>query len=97
MRRGDTKDVTEFLRFAVPSPAALLGHSLGGMVAICAAANSTKVSALIVGDSLLSPDNLATMYDPIFSQLHQLLLRGGSEKENLGRRVEHRRIEPQWN
>src|SRR5438132_10907129 len=74
-------DVIEFLRFAVPSPAALFGHSLGGMVAMCAAGNCTSIAALIVGDSLISPDNLAALYDPIFSQSHQLLLRGGSEHD----------------
>jgi pimeloyl-ACP methyl ester carboxylesterase len=80
------EDVTEFLRSTVSSPASLFGHSLGGMVGMCAAANNTTISALIVGDSLISPDNLATMYDPIFSQLHQLLLRGWSEQE-LGRGI----------
>jgi pimeloyl-ACP methyl ester carboxylesterase len=75
------EDVTEFIDATVPGAAAIFGHSLGGMVAMCAAANSSNVSALIVGDSLLSPDNLVSIYDPIFSQLYQLLLRGLSEQE----------------
>ncbi len=75
------EDVQEFLQSIVGSPAALFGHSLGAMVGMFAAADNPAVSALIVGDSLITPSNLEAMYDPIFSQLHRLLLRGGSEQE----------------
>jgi len=75
------EDVKEFLQSVVGSPAVLFGHSLGAMVGMFAAADNPNVSALIVGDSLITPSNLAAMYDPIFSQLHRLLLRGGSEQE----------------
>lgn len=75
------EDVKEFLEAVVGSPAALFGHSLGAMVGMFAAAENPKVSALIIGDSLITPSNLAAMYDPIFVQLHRLLLRGGSEQD----------------
>jgi pimeloyl-ACP methyl ester carboxylesterase len=75
------QDVSEFVSAITPAGAAVFGHSLGAMVAMCAAADHSAVSALIVGDSLITPANLAYMYDPLFSQLHALLLRGGSEEE----------------
>lgn len=75
------EDVKEFLEAVVDAPAALFGHSLGAMVGMFAAADNSNVSALIVGDSLITPSNLAAMYDPIFSQLHRLLLSGGTEQE----------------
>lgn len=75
------EDVREFLQAVVGEPAALFGHSLGAMVAMFAATDNPSVFALIVGDSLITPSNLAAMYDPIFSQLYRLLLRGGSEQE----------------
>src|SRR5690242_11194101 len=74
-------DIRELLNQAIPSPAALFGHSLGAMVGMFSAADNPSVSALIVGDSLITPENLVGMYDPLFSQLHNLLLRGGSEQE----------------
>ena len=75
------EDVRDLLHAAIPAPAALFGHSLGAMIALCAAADQANVSAVIVGDSLITPSNLAGMYDPIFSQLHQLLLRAHSEQD----------------
>jgi pimeloyl-ACP methyl ester carboxylesterase len=51
------------------------------MVGMFVAAENPGVSALIVGDSLITPSNLAAMYDPIFAQLYRLLLRGGPEQE----------------
>lgn len=80
------EDIAEFLGVAVPSRAAIFGHSLGGMVALCAAAGNTKVSALVVGDSMISPSNLAAMYGPIFSQLYRLLL-GSQSIEELARSI----------
>jgi pimeloyl-ACP methyl ester carboxylesterase len=48
-------DIAAFLREVVREPAALYGHSLGGEVALMAAASAaTGVRALIVGDSPLS-------------------------------------------
>jgi pimeloyl-ACP methyl ester carboxylesterase len=75
------EDVREFLQAVIGEPAALFGHSLGAMVAMFAATDNPSVFALIVGDSLITPSNLTAMYDPIFSQLYRLLLRGGSEQE----------------
>ena len=75
------EDVSEFVSAIVPSGAAVFGHSLGAMAGMCAAAETPAISSLIVGDSLITPANLAYMYDPLFSQLHALLLRGGSEEE----------------
>lgn len=75
------EDVREFLDAVVALPAALFGHSLGAMVGMFAAAENARVSALIVGDSLITPSNLGPMYDQIFSQLYRLLLRGGSEQQ----------------
>ena len=77
------EDVSEFLRNAVPGGAALFGHSLGGEVGMCVAADGhCRVSALIVGDSVISPENFASsMYDPLFGQLHKLMLRGGSQPD----------------
>ncbi len=74
-------DVSEFLEKNLPAGAAVFGHSLGAMVGMAAAADQPAVSALIVGDSLITPSNLAGVYDSLFAQLHALLLRGGSEQE----------------
>ena len=75
------EDVSEFLEKMLPAGAAVFGHSLGAMVAMAAAADHPSVSALIVGDSLITPSNLAGVYDSLFAQLHALLLRGGSEQD----------------
>ncbi len=75
------QDVSEFVQAVIPAGAAVFGHSLGAMAGMCAAAATPAITALIVGDSLINPANLAHMYDPLFSQLHTLLLRGGSEVE----------------
>jgi pimeloyl-ACP methyl ester carboxylesterase len=50
---------------------------------MCAAAEpNSSINALIVGDSMISPANLAaSIYDRLFVQLHQLMLRGGSCKD----------------
>src|SRR5258708_16369908 len=74
-------DVSEFLENLLPAGAAVFGHSLGAVVGMAAAAAHPSASALIVGDSLITPSNLAGVYDLLFAQLHALLLRGGSEQE----------------
>lgn len=49
-----TDDIIAFLRGCVPSPAMLLGHSLGGIVGLMVAAQAPDlVKAVIVGDSPL--------------------------------------------
>lgn len=76
-------DVDEFLGMRLPQGAVVFGHSIGAMVGMSLAARSqSKISALIVGDSMISPSNLALgLYGPLFQQLHQLLLRGYSSEE----------------
>jgi len=76
------QDVSAFLQQVVPG-AAVFGHSLGGQVGMCVAADrNCRVSALIVGDSVISPENFArSIYDPLFVQLHRLILRTDSPQE----------------
>jgi len=77
------QDVPEFLGTVLPDGAAIFGHSLGGEVGMHIAAElNCRVTALIVGDSVISPESFArSMYYPLFSQLHELILRGGSQDE----------------
>ncbi len=76
-------DVSAFLKHTLPAGAAIFGHSLGGGTAICVAADpDCRVAALIVGDSVISPENFArSMYDPLFLQLHKLMTRGLAQAE----------------
>ena len=77
------EDVSAFLKQVVPGAAAIFGHSLGGEVGMCVAANGDcQISALIVGDSLISAENFArSFYSPLFRQLRGLILCGGSQME----------------
>jgi pimeloyl-ACP methyl ester carboxylesterase len=75
------EDVREFVGTQIPAPAAIFGHSLGAMVGMCAAADHANVSALIVGDAMITPSNLSAIYDSIFSQFYQLLLACHSVEE----------------
>jgi pimeloyl-ACP methyl ester carboxylesterase len=75
------EDVSEFVEQNLPAGAAVFGHSLGAMVGMAAAADHPSVTALIIGDSLITPSNLAGVYDALFEQLHALILRGGTEQE----------------
>ena len=76
-------DVSTFLKQTLPGGAAIFGHSLGGGVGMCVAADpQCRVTALIVGDSVISPENfVSSMYDPLFLQLHKLMTRGVSQEE----------------
>jgi pimeloyl-ACP methyl ester carboxylesterase len=74
-------DVSEFVQALIPAGTAVFGHSLGAMAGMCAAAETPVIKALIVGDSLITPANLAHMYDPLFAQLHALLLHRRSLEE----------------
>jgi pimeloyl-ACP methyl ester carboxylesterase len=69
---GMGEDVREFVGTLIPVPAAIFG-SLGAMVGMYAAADHANVAALIVGDAMITPSHLSPIYDPIFSQLYQLL------------------------
>ena len=75
-------DVCAFLKEAAPA-AAIFGHSLGAEVGMRVGADKDcRVTALILGDPVISPENFAnSMYDPIFLQLHKLIQRGGSQQE----------------
>jgi pimeloyl-ACP methyl ester carboxylesterase len=76
------QDVSAFLKEVAPA-AAIFGHSLGAEVGMCAAADKDCcVSALILGDPVISPESFArSIYDPIFLQLHQLILRKPLQQE----------------
>jgi pimeloyl-ACP methyl ester carboxylesterase len=76
-------DVAGFLKQMLPGGAAIFGHSLGGGTGMCVAANpECRVTALIVGDSVISPENFVhSMYDPLFLQMHKLMTGGLSQKE----------------
>jgi pimeloyl-ACP methyl ester carboxylesterase len=74
-------DISRFVRNVVPAAPAIFGHSLGGIVALTVAADY-PLSAMIVGDSMLSPENLAAgIYHSLFLQLKNLLVRGGSQEQ----------------
>ena len=76
-------DVSAFLTDVAPLGAAIFGHSLGAMVGMYAAGSGKcRVTALIVGDSMISPENLShSPYHSLFSQLKRLIERGGSQHE----------------
>lgn len=76
-------DIRAFNASILPQGAALFGHSLGAMVGMFAAAQGkARITSLIVGDSMISPDNLAAgTYDFLFLQLHGLLVRKPSQEE----------------
>jgi pimeloyl-ACP methyl ester carboxylesterase len=74
-------DISGFVRNVVPAAPAIFGHSLGGIVALTVAADY-PLSAVIVGDSMLSPENLAAgIYHSLFQQLRDLLVLGGSQDQ----------------
>jgi pimeloyl-ACP methyl ester carboxylesterase len=74
-------DISSFVRNLVPAGPAVFGHSLGGIVALTVAADY-PLSAVIVGDSMLSAENLASgMYHSLFQQLRDLLILGGSQEQ----------------
>jgi pimeloyl-ACP methyl ester carboxylesterase len=68
-------DVVRFLEKRVAAPAVLLGHSLGGMIALWITAHyPSRVRALIVGDSMLLGKAFepGTMYPMLFAGLRNL-------------------------
>jgi pimeloyl-ACP methyl ester carboxylesterase len=77
------EDVRAFLAEVVGEPAAVFGHSLGGLVAMWIAAHDPQlIRALIVGDSVLSPEFLAgSMYPALFAGLRDVAMKGGSLEE----------------
>jgi len=77
---GYALDVGLLLKQVVRRPAALFGHSLGGMTALRVAAEHPKlVHALILGDSCLSAGDFAHgLYPTLFRALLKLRRAGGS-------------------
>lgn len=77
------QDISWFIRLLLPNGAAIFGHSLGAMVAMTAAGGGNcQVKALIVGDTMITPDNFShSLYTPLFLQLQQLLLHGESVEQ----------------
>jgi pimeloyl-ACP methyl ester carboxylesterase len=69
------QDVIELMQAKLPSGAAIFGHSLGAMVAMhVAASGNCVVKALILGDTMITPENFRrSLYAPLFRQLHELL------------------------
>jgi pimeloyl-ACP methyl ester carboxylesterase len=78
-------DVAEFVRTHAPSGAAIFGHSLGAATAIMVAATGDcRVKALIVGDTMITPENFrGSLYSPLFRQLHGILLQGDQSRDAL--------------
>ena len=77
------RDVGMFLRTLLPDGVALFGYSLGGSVGMYVAADETcRITALVAGDTMISPVNFArSMYAPIFRQLHSIVIRGGAQAD----------------
>lgn len=78
------EDVVQFLRQKVNEPAAIFGHSLGGMAAMWIAAHHPEVvRAVILGDNLLL--NVAGLeesyYPTLFAGLRNLAIQGGTVEE----------------
>lgn len=87
-KSGDySADVIAFLKKNIQEPAVIFGHSLGGILAMRAAASAPeRVKAIIVGDSVLSRETLAhSMYQELFSGLHKIVLHGGSVEDKARR------------
>ncbi|GAC1432008.1 MAG: alpha/beta hydrolase [Terriglobales bacterium] len=84
-----SEDIVHFLRDRIKLPVAIFGHSLGGSVAIWIAAyHPSLVTAIIVGDSALSPERFeSSIYPKLFAELHDIAVAGGpvtSIAEKLG-------------
>jgi pimeloyl-ACP methyl ester carboxylesterase len=97
-----SEDVACFLRKRVAAPAALFGHSLGGMVAMWVGSHHPElVRALILGDNMIVTGELRNpmlhhplfhypMYTALFSGLRDLARAGGPVEqiaERIGRIV----------
>jgi pimeloyl-ACP methyl ester carboxylesterase len=72
-------DIQALLARVIGRPAVLFGHSLGGIVGMRLAADEqNRISALIVGDSVLSREALQhSLYTALFTGLHRVALHGG--------------------
>jgi pimeloyl-ACP methyl ester carboxylesterase len=74
------EDIARFLRGRVSAPAAVFGHSLGGMIGMWVASHHPElVQALILGDNRILIQRLHhPMYTALFSGLRDLARKGGS-------------------
>jgi pimeloyl-ACP methyl ester carboxylesterase len=74
------EDIARFLRERVAAPAAVFGHSLGGMIGMWVASHHPElVRALILGDNRILIQRLHhPMYTALFSGLRDLARKGGS-------------------
>jgi pimeloyl-ACP methyl ester carboxylesterase len=74
-------DVSEFVQTQLLAGTAMFGHSLGAMTAMMVAANGAcKVNAIVVGDSMITPENIrGSLYYALFRRLRELLLRINSQ------------------
>jgi pimeloyl-ACP methyl ester carboxylesterase len=77
------EDIARFLGECVSAPAVLLGHSLGGMLAMWVACHHPELlRALILGDNMIVAHGFQNpMYTTLFSGLHDLAKSGGSVEE----------------
>ncbi len=78
-----SEDISRFLDAKVPGPAAVFGHSLGGMLGMWIASHRPQlVRALILGDNMIVARGLQhPMYAALFAGLRDLTRRGGSVEE----------------
>jgi len=78
------QDVTDFVRVRISEGTAIFGHSLGAMTAMkVAASGDCRIKALVLGDTMITPENFRrSLYAPLFRQL-QMLLRPVSSQNAL--------------
>lgn len=84
-------DVATFLNNVVGEPAVILGHSLGGMVALMVAGQHPQlVRAVVVGDSPLSADSWRILFDEHREEflVQQSVAGGQASLEEIARVVE---------
>ena len=84
-----SQDIACLLGNCLKLPVAIFGHSLGGSVAMWIAAHHPSlVTAIVVGDSALSPERFkSSIYPKLFAELHDIAVDGGpvsSIAEKLG-------------
>jgi len=75
------RDISEFVQTELPAGTSIFGHSLGAMTGIMVATDRRcKINALIVGDSMITPESLRrSLYFPLFRQLRELMMRFKSQ------------------
>ena len=90
---GYAIDVAFLLKEVVRKPAAIFGHSLGGMTALrVAAEHSNRVRALILGDSCMSAGDFAHGLYPTLFRALLILRRSGGTLDEMARDLAQVRI-----